>query len=325
MNHRTANCSASPRRVEATICRRLRLGVKRLASVRYVEFMPTPHRNPVNAESPYAIVRESEPDGLGGIANVLTVFLTAAECPIGCSMCDLWRNTLTTPTPAGAIGTQIDQAIRGSEKSDWIKLYNSGNFFDPRSIPPSDYASIAQQTQAFQKIIVENHPRFGRDRMKTFRDLISGRLEVAVGLETVQPRWLDRIGKRMTRDDFDGYAKWLRSENVDLRVFLIVGVPGITAAESIRWASLSVRHAIAVGARHVSLIPARAGHGWNGQADLLPIIKPDQMEELLMASIAGADGAACVTVDLWDMDETDACYRRMHRSNLSQMVMPCAT
>ena len=84
-------------------------------------------------------------------------------------------------------------------------------------------------------------------------------LEVAVGLETMQPRWLGRMGKRMTRDEFDGYARKLHEHRIDLRVFLIVGVPGSSVAESLRWAELSVRHA-ALAARSISLIPAR-GNG----------------------------------------------------------------
>ena len=278
-------------------------------------------RNDVSADRAYAVVDECEPMG-GGVASATTIFLTASECPVGCSMCDLWQNTLTGPTPDGAIVQQIDHALSSREPTDWIKLYNSGNFFDARSIPPVDYRAIADRCNAFQRVVVENHPKFGKSRLLQFRDLLSGTLEVAVGLETVQPRWLARMNKNVTRDEFDQYGAWLKSHEVELRVFLIVGVPGISAAEAIRWARLSVRHACRAGARHISLIPARSGHGWNGQAHLLPEISPQQLESLQCDSITDVDSQSVVCVDLWDIDAGghEEVVERISARNLSQVI-----
>ncbi len=269
-------------------------------------------------ERPYAVTEEFEPDAEGRCISTTTVFLTAAECPIGCQMCDLWQNTLRGPTPPGAIPRQIDFALRKGQKAEWIKLYNSGNFFDAHSIPLSDYAEIARQCEPFSRVVVENHPRIGTDRVKRFRDLLAAQLEVAVGLETVQPRWLDRLGKRMTRDDFDRYATWLGELDVDLRVFLIIGVPGIDVAEAIRWTRMSMRHAIAVGTRHVSLIPARFGHGWNGRGAELPLLSLDDLGEIQSMALEDAQGRAVVTMDLWDVDSRSPQFIRLQRNNLSQ-------
>ena len=217
-------------------------------------------------------------------------------------MCDLHVNTLPTPTATGAIATQIRFATQQLPQADWIKLYNSGNFFDPASIPPPDYRSIAALCQSYDRIIVENHPRFGKQRHHEFQQHLSGKLEIAVGLESVQPRLLHRLGKQMTRDDFDRYARFLAESEIELRVFLIVGAPHLSAAESIRWARLSVRHAVSAGARHVSLIPARAGHGWNGLADTLPVLCIDSLADLFASSLDDLRGHACLGVDLWDID-----------------------
>ena len=282
-------------------------------------------REALSAEQPYLVVEEREPDGNGGQVDTTTVFLTASECPIGCSMCDLYRYTLATATPPGAIPRQMDMALGDRSPPQrtlraWIKLYNSGNFFDPRSIPPADYASIAARCEPFSRVVVENHPRFGTDRARRFRDLINAPLEVAVGLETVQPRWLNRLEKQMSRDDFDRYARWLRNEGVDLRVFVIIGVPGVSALESTRWARLTARHAIACGARHVSLIPARSGHGWNGCAEQLPKLSVDAILELRRAAIMDADGRAAITIDLWDLDSGADQLKQLIEVNLTQRV-----
>ena len=262
---------------------------------RHVRRAHSPHR-------PYAVLEESEPTIDGEGVSATTIFLTASECPIGCHMCDLWQNTLTTATPRGAIARQIDWALERTARSNWVKLYNSGNFFDARSIPVADYDAIARRCEPFSRVVVENHPAIGRGRVCGFRDRLCGKLEIAVGLETVQPRWLGRLGKRMNRDEFDRYARWLGDEQIDLRVFVIVGVPGIGTAEAIRWARLSVRHAVACRARHVSLIPARSGHGWNGRAASLPVIGLDELADVQSAAIEDAAGEAVVTVDLWDIE-----------------------
>ena len=129
---------------------------------------------------------------------------------------------------------------------------------------------------------------------------------------------LDRLGKQMTRDSFDAYAQELMRQNIDLRVFLIIGAPSISISEAMRWTRLSVRHAVLAGARHISLIPARSGHGWNGMADQLPRIETSHLVEIQQAAIEDAAGWSVVTVDLWDIPETDPKINQLRRRNLSQ-------
>lgn len=221
-------------------------------------------------------------------------------------MCDLHENTFDHDTPVGAISGQIRHALEDLNPSRWIKLYNSGNFFDRQSIPPDEYADIASLCSDFERIIVENHPRIGASLHQQFSDRIDARLEVAVGLETVQPRWLDRIGKQMSRDQFDQYAKQLDAMGVDLRVFLIVGMPDNSIVEAMRWARLSVRHAVAAGARHVSLIPSRMGNGWNRMGHRLPTLNQRHMADLFSDSLQDLKGDACLSVDLWGFEADDA-------------------
>ena len=141
------------------------------------------------------------------IKPVATIFLTNRECPFRCLMCDLWRNTLTETVPAGAIPAQIDHALRSLPPARQLKLYNSGSFFDPRAIPPEDYAAIAQRANRFERLIVENHPALIGDACLRFRDLLTGRLEVAMGLETVHPEVAAALNKRMTLEQFSTCGK----------------------------------------------------------------------------------------------------------------------
>ena len=93
----------------------------------------------VDPEQSGGVWVEDEPTGDGEVVQVATLLLTASECPWRCAMCDLWRHTLPHPTPRGAVPRQIEAALKDLPSGvRWIKLYNSGNFFDAKSIPPAD-------------------------------------------------------------------------------------------------------------------------------------------------------------------------------------------
>ncbi|WP_149496975.1 Fe-S oxidoreductase [Roseiconus lacunae] len=251
---------------------------------------------------PIDFLAEREPfrDRTGNsIVDVNTLFLTGRRCPIGCNMCDLHAFTREDSPPVGATVDQIDHALRRLPPASWIKLYNSGNFFDAASLPPADYDAIARRCEPFDRVIVENHPKIGRHRHLDFARRLRGKLEVAVGLESVQPRVLSRIGKRMTRDEFDRYAGWLTANDIDLRVFLIIGSPGIKTPEAVRWAKLSLRHAIAVGARHISLLPVRNGAGWGEDRRPLPTLTLQTLCEVFDDAIASTQHC-CISIDLWE-------------------------
>jgi hypothetical protein len=137
-------------------------------------------------------------------------------------MCDLWKNTLTTSVGRGQIAAQIRWALERLPPARHLKLYNAGNFFDPRAIPPGDYAGIARLAAPFARVIVECHPRLIGRRCWEFRRLLAGELEVALGLETVHPEVLPRLNKRMTLDDFATAVRTLRARAIATRAFILV-------------------------------------------------------------------------------------------------------
>src|SRR5262249_37828047 len=143
-----------------------------------------PPRNRLSPDRPYAWLVEPEPSADGGVVDVATLFLTNRECPFRCLMCDLWKNTLEESVAAGQIPEQIRWALAQLPPAQYLKLYNSANFFDPGAIPPDDYAAIAELAAPFARVIVECHPRLVSRRCREFHALLVGELEVAMGLET---------------------------------------------------------------------------------------------------------------------------------------------
>ncbi len=219
-------------------------------------------RGPKNARDPfraYGAFVEDEADGSGSTVPVATILLTNRECPWRCVFCDLWKDTLDETVPAGAIEHQIRAALAVLPPARWIKLYNAGSFFDPHAIPPGDIPGIAAALAGFERVIVECHPALVGDAALRLRDLLRGRLEVAMGLEIANASVLARLEKGMTLEDFARAANLLQSGGIDLRAFVLVQPPFVAAEEAVAEALQSLAFAEACGASVCSLIPTRPG------------------------------------------------------------------
>jgi radical SAM enzyme (TIGR01210 family) len=257
---------------------------------------------------PYAFLNEEEVGPAGELVATATIFLTNRECPFRCLMCDLWKNTLDVPTLPGAIPAQIDYALERLAPARQIKLYNAGSFFDPKAIPPEDYDAIAARIAPFERVIVECHPSLIGSRCLEFRDRLAGKLEVAIGLETVHEETLARLNKRMTVASFRRAASFLRENDIDLRVFLLVRPPFLSEQEGIAWALRSLEVAFDAGATVCAVIPTRAGNGAMEALQAAGHFTPPRLASLETVLRAGLEmGRARVLADLWDIERFYDC------------------
>src|SRR5262245_28512240 len=172
-----------------------------------------------------------------GLERAVTVFLAGAECPFTCSFCDLWRYTLDTPTPAGALTLQLARALEGvgPRFPERLKLYNASNFFDRRAVPTEDLPGLAELAAPFASVTVESHAGTIGPPVLEFAALLDARLEVAVGLETIHPTAAAQLNKKLELSQFDRAAEFLNAHDLDLRVFVLLGAPHIAPAESVEW------------------------------------------------------------------------------------------
>jgi radical SAM enzyme (TIGR01210 family) len=285
-----------------------------------------PARHTVSPDRPYACLVEKEPAGDGRVVDVATVFLSNRECPYRCLMCDLWKNTLEQSVSPGQIIGQIRWTLARLPQAQHLKLYNAGSFFDVKAIPAEDYAGIADLAQAFERLIVESHPRLIGRRFHEFRGLVTGEFEVAMGLETVHPEVLPRLNKQMTLEDFSQAARVLRSEDVSIRAFILVRPPFLSDAEGLEWACRSLDFAFAQGVECCSLIPTRGGNGAMEELERKGQFTPPSLDSLERAMEYGLSlHAGRVLVDIWDIDRvspdaTDRATRiaRLAQANLQQ-------
>lgn len=285
-------------------------------------------RNSVDPLRPYAFFVEDERDAAGEIAPTATVLLTNRECPWRCVMCDLWRNTLTDTVPTGSIPQQIDYALQRLPAARQIKLYNSGSFFDARAIPPEDYPAITARVNAFERVIVECHPALVNDACIRFRDLLSGKLEIAMGLETAHPEILARLNKRMTMEQFESAAQFLEKHEIDLRVFILVKPPFMQEEAAVEWAARSLDVAFACGATAATLIPTRGGNGAMEELSAAGQFSPPALKTFEAAVEYGISlNRGRVFADLWNAEAILCCAHcrdrriaRLRTMNLEQKI-----
>jgi archaeosine synthase beta-subunit len=286
----------------------------------------TPAVNPWQAHG--AIVDPERRPG-GVVEAALTVFLSGAECPFTCSFCDLWRYTFEGPTPAGAIPRQLREVLnthtRDVTTPQRLKLYNASNFFDRRAVPADDVPTIAALAEPFAAVTVESHAQTVGPLALEFKEQLSGRLEVAIGLETIHPVAAPQLNKRLDLPRFERAANYLADNDMDLRVFVLLGAPYIAVEEAIEWTARTVEYAVEKGAAMVAIIPVRGGNGELERLQSLGQFVPPtlrQLEAALDASVAF--GSAVITVDLWDAERLPGCnacrparIARLGRMNLS--------
>jgi uncharacterized Fe-S cluster-containing MiaB family protein len=286
-----------------------------------------PARPPVDPWIAHGSILEDERGPSGVLERSLTVFLAGAECPFTCSFCDLWRWTVDGPTPPGALPAQLARVLHALERPvpDRLKLYNASNFFDRRAVPAVDVPAIAQLAHPFAAVTVESHANTIGPLTLEFARLIPGRLEVAVGLETIHPVAARRLNKRLDPAQFDRAAGFLAEHGIDLRVFVLVGAPYVEPEESVEWTVRTAEYAARRGATRIALIPVRGGNGELERLAALGRFVPPGLSQL-EAALDRCLGLAPVLVaaDLWDIDRLPACaecrprrIERLRRLNLT--------
>ena len=294
-------------------------------------------KNRLDPSRPYSWLLEKERAANGDLVDGLPIFLSNKECPWRCLMCDLWQNTLDETVPTGSITRQIDFALDQAErecgnltKLRQVKLYNAGSYFDAQAIPESDDAAIADRLAQFDRVIVESHPALVGDRCIRFHDRLDGRLEIAIGLETVHPEVLEKLNKRVTLDQFRAAADFVTQNKMDLRTFVLLQPPFIQTEDSVDWAKRSVDFSQDCGATVTALIPTRTG---NGAMDRLAaagqFTEPtlSQLEEVLDYGVG--QERSRVFADLWDLGRFSswpACFParqdRLAKQNQTQQIPP---
>ena len=281
-------------------------------------------KNNIDATRAYGCFNDPEYTRNGNI-ELHTIILTSnKECSFKCAMCDLWKNTTSDSVKQGVITKQIKDALDSVPWAPHIKIYNAGSFFDRKSIPEQDTIDIANLLQDRETIIVEAHPRIVGNSTYEYADLLKPKLEVAMGLETVDPIVLPRLNKKMTLHDFEQATINLIEHEISVRAFILLRTPWQSEEEGIHWAKKSIDFAQSIGVECCTIIPTRRGNGLIEKLEEQGDFSPPSLyslEEALSYGINKKQGR--VFADLWDINQfgsDDKCIGRIKEMNDTQGV-----
>ena len=253
-------------------------------------------KNKLDVKKAYGAFSEPELTRSGTIDDHNIILTTNKECPFKCVMCDLWQNTLDYTVDIGAVAKQVRDALDTLPKAKHIKLYNAGSFFDRQSIPKQDTFDIADEIQEYETVIVEAHPKLISAGCFEFAEYLAPQLDVAMGLETVDPEVLPRLNKNMTLDDFERATTEMLEHGIFVRAFILLRAPWQSEESGKHWAKESIDFAHSIGVECCTVIPLRPNPRI-GLTDFEPST-PESLEEVVNYGLSKNKGR--VFGDTWD-------------------------
>jgi len=130
-----------------------------------------------------------------------------------------------------------------------------------------------------------------------------------MGLETIHPGVLPKLNKQLTPDDFKQAASFLRSNDIDVRAFILLNPPYLTdIKENIEWVIRTVKFAFESGTQCCSIIATRSGNGIMetlAEQGLYTAPSLDTLEEVFETALLLKQGR--VFVDTWDIGFLSHC------------------
>jgi radical SAM enzyme (TIGR01210 family) len=207
--------------------------------------------------APLAIFDELEL-AAGATRRFRTVMLRGGRCPEHCVFCNLPSLGEATALSAPRARVQIEAALPAEGAPPWgIKLYNGSSFFEPRSIEPAAQKLLLERAAACERIVVESRPEFAA-AARSAADRWPGKLEVALGLEVADDAWVIGLGKRTTASAYFAAARELREAGVQVRAFVLLGLPGLTEAAALQLCIRTLEACAARAIKSVSILPTAA-------------------------------------------------------------------
>jgi radical SAM enzyme (TIGR01210 family) len=156
--------------------------------------------------------------------------------------------------------------------------------------------------------------------------MIKSDLQIAIGLETVNPEILRKLNKRMTLEDFAASVSFLMDHEIFTRAFILLRPPFLSESDGVFWAERSLDFAFNAGVECCVIIPVRVGNGAMDQLLEKGIFKPPDIRSLEKVMEYGIEQqAGRVFADVWDLklfSKCDKCLadriKRLTEMNLGQ-------
>ncbi len=209
-----------------------------------------------------------ERDYLEGPVDAGVVIMPTRGCSwglrSGCSMCGYVYDS-PLETSEGMLLEGFKEALERLEGVPYLKVFNSGSFFDEREVPPGLRNKIIELVNQAgpRRLQVESRPEFvSPEVLEETRDALDAELEVGMGLETASDYIRTNcINKGFSLKDFERALGTCRDAGVPVKAYLLVKPPFLTEREAVEDAVASAVRAWEMGASRISFNPMNVQRG----------------------------------------------------------------
>lgn len=190
----------------------------------------------------------------------------------GCSMCGYAYNA--SNSTQSEIFEQFEKALAAIGKVQYLKIFNSGSFFDASEISRDTAKKIfskINENKEIKRVQLESRPEFlDYAALQKARETLNAELEVGIGLETASDEIRENcINKNFTMQDFKSALKTCNDAGVMVKAYILIKPLFLSEKEAIEDAIESACTAYKLGAGRISFNPVNvqkatlAEHLWN--------------------------------------------------------------
>ncbi len=193
------------------------------------------------------------------------VILPAGTCHwaarAGCYMCGYSGMEKRSPALTGSGGAIkiLERALDELGEVEYLKIFNSGSFFDERQISAETRREIYElvSSRGVLRLQVESRPEFvTSEKLEEASELLAAELEVGIGLESASDYVREVfINKGFSFADFSEAVERCRRRGVRVKAYILVKPPFMSEAEAVEDAVESGLAAARAGATRLSYNP----------------------------------------------------------------------
>jgi len=182
----------------------------------------------------------------------------------GCTMCGYVYDSANLTQEE--ILNQFNYALQNLGNVQYLKIFNSGSFFDPVELSNETRSKIFQNingVDAIRMLQVESRPEFlSREILEKAKNELNSKLEIGLGLETTSDYIRENcINKNAALEDFRSAIYACKSLHIYVKAYILIKPPFLTEQEGVQDAVNSAIDAYKLGASKISFNPMNIQKG----------------------------------------------------------------
>lgn len=217
----------------------------------------------------YNTISWKEKDFLGESVSAGVIILSTRGCrwglSSGCSMCGYVYDSIRKRQNGDEILKQFKDAFAKVKDVEYLKIFNSGSFFDDSEISDKMRQKIFAMIneKKIKRLQVESRPEFlNSEKLKEAKKNLKAQLEVGIGLETTNDDIrVNCINKGFLLEDFINALNICKEFEVETKAYLLIKPLFLGEKEALEDAVNSAVEVSKLGVSRISFNPVNVQKG----------------------------------------------------------------